>query len=75
MIAPRPLLVETGTRDPLNGERGVVNVTEQLAITEQAYRLLGAEERLAHELFEGEHMWHGKRAIVWLEHWLEACPE
>jgi dienelactone hydrolase len=58
LIAPRPLLVETGTRDSLNGERGD--------------GLLGAQERLAHDLFEGEHMWHGTRAIAWLEHWLKS---
>src|SRR5215216_1018144 len=44
LLAPRPLLIETGSHDPLNGERGVANVTEQLAITRQAYTLLGAEE-------------------------------
>jgi dienelactone hydrolase len=70
LIAPRPLLVETGTRDALNGERGAANVTEQLAITRQAYRLLGAPDRLAHDLFEGEHMWHGECALPWLDRWL-----
>ena len=71
LIAPRPLLIETGARDPLNGERGVVNVVEQLAITGQAYGLLGAQGRLAHDLFDGEHMWHGEQAIPWLERWLD----
>ena len=70
LIAPRPLLVETGTLDSLNGERGVANVTEQLAIARQAYDLLGVPEKLAHDLFEGEHMWHGERAIPWLDRWL-----
>jgi dienelactone hydrolase len=71
LIAPRPLLVETGSFDSLNGERGVENVTEQLAITRRAYELLGVGERLAHDLFEGEHMWHGKEAIPWLVQWLQ----
>jgi dienelactone hydrolase len=70
LIAPRPLLIETGTLDPLNGERGVANVTEQVAITAQAYELFGARERLAHATFEGEHMWHGAQAVPWLVRWL-----
>jgi len=70
LIAPRPLLVETGTLDPLNGERGVANVVEQLEIARQAYGLLGVPDRLAHDLFEGEHMWHGERALPWMDRWL-----
>ena len=70
LIAPRPLLVETGNRDPLNGERGVVNVTEQLDVTRRAYDLLGAPDRLVHDVFEGEHMWHGEQALPWMSRWL-----
>jgi hypothetical protein len=69
LIAPRPLLVESGLRDPLNGERGVANVLEQLEITRRAYRLLGAEERLAHSTFDGEHRWDGREVVGWLERW------
>lgn len=59
LIAPRPLLIESGSRDPLNGERGLANVTEQLEITRQAYELFGKEERLRHYVFDGEHRWDG----------------
>ena len=48
----------------------MANVTEQRAITDQAYRLLGVPERLAHDAFEGEHMWHGEYALPWLDRWL-----
>ena len=41
LIAPRPLLIETGSLDSLNRERGLANVYEQFEITEGAYRLLG----------------------------------
>ena len=40
LIAPRPLFIETGDADSLNGPRGLVNVTEQLAITRRAYHLI-----------------------------------
>jgi dienelactone hydrolase len=71
LIAPRPLLIETGRRDRLNGERGVANVTEQLAITRRGYALLGGEERLAHSVFDGEHRWDGAAALPWLARWLD----
>ncbi|MBN1285376.1 MAG: hypothetical protein JXB47_08260 [Anaerolineae bacterium] len=70
LIAPRPLLVETGTRDPLNGASGVANVTSQMDIMRRAYALFGAEDKLAHDVFEGVHMWHGVEAIPWLKRFL-----
>ncbi len=70
LIAPRPLLIETGTEDPLNGERGVANAGEQVAISRRAYALCGAEDRLCHHVFVGEHRWCGEQAIPWLKRWL-----
>ena len=70
LIAPRPLLVETGTRDPLNGARGIKNTTSQVAIVRRACRLLGASDAIEHDIFEGEHLWHGARAIPWMKRWL-----
>ena len=72
LIAPRPLLIETGRHDHLNGERGVANVTEQYGITRQAYALLDAEERLAHSMFEGGHRWDGTDVLPWLARWLRS---
>lgn len=70
LIAPRPLFIETGSADPLNGESGLANVRAQVEITAAAYALLGAPERLAHDIFVGEHRWHGEGAIPWLARWL-----
>jgi len=70
LIAPRPFLIEAGTKDGLNGPRGIVNVQEQYEITRRAYALLGAEDRLAIDIFEGEHVWHGVQALPWLDRWL-----
>lgn len=66
LIAPRPLLVETGTQDPLNGASGLANVEAQMQTIRRAYRLFDAEDRLNHVIFEGEHMWHGVEAIPWM---------
>lgn len=70
LIAPRPLLIETGSRDGLNGERGLANVNEQVEIAQQAYALLDAQDHLAHSVFDGDHRWHGVDALPWLTRWL-----
>ncbi len=66
LIAPRPLFIETGDKDSLNGERGVVNTEEQVQITRGAYEIFGAGDRLVHHVFHGEHMWDGSKSIPWL---------
>jgi dienelactone hydrolase len=70
LIAPRPLLVESGLRDPLNGARGIENVLQQYAIAQQAYALLDAKDRLDISTFDGPHMWHGAQMLPWLRRWL-----
>ncbi len=61
LIAPRPMLVETGNQDPLSGRRGTENVKEQLEITEKAFRLYGVPERLVWHIFDGPHRWDGEK--------------
>lgn len=70
LIAPRPLLIETGDADPLNGAAGLANVTAQVKTTRNAYKLLGAPEKLKHDIFPGGHKWHGAEAIPWMKKWL-----
>jgi dienelactone hydrolase len=70
LIAPRPLLIEAARQDPLNGPRGIINVTEQVAITQRAYACFGVGERLTTDYFDGGHVWHGTLAFDWLERWL-----
>jgi dienelactone hydrolase len=71
LIAPRPFLVESGTLDDLNGVRGIINAVEQVDIARRAYKLLGAPERIYHDIFEGEHRWNGVYAYPWLDRWLK----
>jgi hypothetical protein len=64
LVAPRPMLVETGTEDlifPLGAARPAV---AQLA---RIYDHLGAPTALEHDVFEGEHQWHGQRAYTFLD--------
>jgi len=66
LLAPRPLLVESGSKDPLNGAGGLANVESQMQTIRTAYRLFEREDLVKHDIFEGEHMWHGAGAIPWM---------
>ncbi len=70
LIAPRALLIESASEDILSGPRGLENATEQVAITRQAYDLLGVGERLHHYVFESYHRWDGQETSPFIERWL-----
>ena len=57
LIAPRALLVETGTDDPLFP---LTSARETVASAQRVWRACDADEgRLVHEVFEGDHRWGG----------------
>ena len=67
LIAPRPLLIESGTHDPIFP----VEATEQaLEALRPIYTVFDARERLDADIFEGPHRWNGVKAYPWLDHWL-----
>jgi hypothetical protein len=72
LIAPRPLLIESGNKDPLNGASGLENVYSQIKIVKKAYHLLGAEKVFNHVVFEGGHEWNGVEAMLWLKKIIQA---
>ena len=67
LIAPRPLLIESGTEDYLFP---VATAAESVRRTRLVYDQLGRSDRLAHDIFEGEHQWHGIEAVPFLARWL-----
>ncbi len=67
LVAPRPLMIETGNADPLNGKSGLGNVVPYVEKVRQAYALYEQENALAHDIFPGEHRWNGVCSIPWLE--------
>lgn len=67
LIAPRALLVETGTDDPIFPVDAARREVARLATV---YDALGVPERLEHDVFEGGHRWNGERAYPFLERWL-----
>jgi hypothetical protein len=71
LMAPRPLLVESGTDDLLFP---VAAAIESVRRTRVVYDLLGADDRLVHDVFEGGHQWHGTEALPFLDRWLGHHP-
>jgi dienelactone hydrolase len=67
LVAPRPLLVESGREDLLFP---VGAATRAVAEVRRAYDLCGAGERLGHDVFDGGHEWHGAAAYEFLARWL-----
>ena len=69
LIAPRPLFVESGERDGIFPIRASIESFNQ---TREIYRVFGAEDRIEHEVFPGEHSFWGKRGIPFMARHLTA---
>lgn len=68
LVAPRPLLVESGRDDDLFPAPVAV---AEMAKLQQVYEATGAVEgSLVHDVFDGGHQWHGVEAYPFLERWL-----
>jgi dienelactone hydrolase len=72
LIAPRPLLVETGTQDNIFPAAAA---TRAMADLRPVYEALGAGDRLEHDVFDGPHKWHGVAAYPFLARWLGGDAE
>ena len=62
-VAPRPLLVESGTEDmifPVDAAR------REMAKVRAVYETLGAGDRIEHDVFDGGHRFNGERAFDFL---------
>jgi dienelactone hydrolase len=72
LVAPRPMLVESGTEDDLFPATVAAEGVERLR---RVYRTLGVgEDRIVHEISEGGHQWYGVGAFPFLERWLGGPP-
>lgn len=58
LIAPRTVMIQSCREDKLNGERGLLNVCEQVDVIRRAYRLFDEEKRVVHDICEGAHRFH-----------------
>ena len=68
LIAPRPLLVESGTKDPIFPVEAAKHAFEQVR---RAYALLRAEDRIEADFFEGRHEISGRRSYDFMASWLK----
>jgi dienelactone hydrolase len=67
LIAPRPLCIESATKDPIFPVDEAKKTFRQLR---RLYRLCGAADRIVQDVFEGVHEISGVVAPEWLERWL-----
>jgi hypothetical protein len=70
LIAPRPMLVEAGTRDPIFP---IAAVERSVARARQVYNVWGASDQVETDYFEGRHQISGRRAYDFL--WERLVPE
>ena len=57
LLAPRPLYIEVGTEDSLNGDRGIIGVREQIERAKNVYKLF--DKDIEYKECEGQHQWFG----------------
>jgi fermentation-respiration switch protein FrsA (DUF1100 family) len=67
LIAPRPLLVESGTADHIFPLSGAMEAYERVR---SVYAALEAADRIDKDVFEGGHQISGAKAYDFLWHWL-----
>jgi hypothetical protein len=69
LIAPRPLLVESGERDNIFP---VAASVESFGRVREIYRVFGAADVVEQEVFPDEHAFWGRRGIPFLARHLKA---
>jgi dienelactone hydrolase len=66
LVAPRPLLIASGSSDDLFP---VAVASAEFEKLRKVYKFVGSPERVEHAVFDGGHQWNGA-AYGWLERWL-----
>ena len=67
LAAPKPVLFEMGRRETCFHYPDMLVAYKKV---ERMYRAAGHPERIAHDTFDADHMWSGRRAWSWLAMWL-----
>ena len=68
LIAPRPLLLESGKRDGIFPIEGTLAAFQDL---QKVYQLLGIPKSLEIDIFDADHQFHGIKTFDWLDQWLK----
>ncbi|GMK41985.1 hypothetical protein PCCS19_50440 [Paenibacillus sp. CCS19] len=69
LIAPRPLFLESGRNDHIFPAEGFERAVAEI---QKLYERADAGERLAYDLFEGDHEVSGRHSFDWMKRQLEA---
>jgi dienelactone hydrolase len=69
LIAPRPLFIVSGDKDPIFP---VASLKQALAALQEIYKQAGAENALQFDVFSGSHEVNGQKAYPWLTGMLES---
>jgi pimeloyl-ACP methyl ester carboxylesterase len=67
LIAPRPLLVVSGTKDPIFPIKATRAACREIR---RIYETLGAADRFSTDFFDGPHRWEGRAVVPFLNRWL-----
>ncbi len=73
LIAPRPLLVVSGTKDPIFPVSAVRTACREIRRIYQTLSVpdaLNAPDRFARDIFAGPHRWETRKALPFLKKWL-----
>jgi hypothetical protein len=70
LVAPRPMLFESGREDLLFPVAAAERSFARLSTVYES--CFSAGDRVVHDVFEGEHEWHGELAYPFLDRWLGA---
>lgn len=67
LIAPRPILVESGSTDPIFPIAATRSAVRRVR---EIYSVFNAEDHVEADLFEGDHQWSGVKVEAFLKKWL-----
>jgi dienelactone hydrolase len=71
LVAPRPLLVQTGTEDLIFPLASATAAVDALRVV---YEHLNAGDHLVHDVFDGDHEWREQAPAAFLDRWLAVSP-
>jgi dienelactone hydrolase len=67
LIAPRPLVVQSGERDPIFP---IESAREAYAYIEKAYAIAGASEKVIHDIHDGAHSFRAEVPLQWFDRYM-----
>jgi dienelactone hydrolase len=67
LVAPRPLIIQSGERDPIFP---IKSARQAFAFIQQAYALAGAPDKVIHDVHPGAHVFVAETPLAWFDQYL-----